>query len=194
MERASELTLVEGLRRGDEGAFDQVYEAYRPRLYGFLLRLSGRRDVAEDLLEDTWVRLVQRAPALRPDTQLAPWLFTVARNLYWSHCRARAVEERCGGLIDLWPVPAAPASPFETAAAHELGSRVERAMARLSARDREVLLLVAVEGLSPAEAATVCGVSPEALRQRLSRARAALNEWLSETGPPPRPVTHEAVS
>jgi RNA polymerase sigma-70 factor (ECF subfamily) len=80
------------------------------------------------------------------------------------------------------------------AAAHELGSRVERAMARLPARDREVLLLVAVDGLSPAEAAAVCGVSSEALRQRLSRARAALNELLSETGPPPRPVRHEALS
>lgn len=194
MERALELALVEGLRRGDADAFDQVYEVYRPRLYGFLLRLSGRRDVAEDLLEDTWVRLVQRAGALRPDTQLAPWLFTVARHLYWSHCRSRVVEQRYGGLIDLWPCPSAPASPFEEAAAHELEGQLARAIASLPPRDREVLLLVGVEGLTPSEAAVVCDVTPEALRQRLSRARAALNEVLAESGPSPRPVRHEAVS
>lgn len=51
-----------------------------------------------------------------------------------------------------------------------------------------------VEGLTPSEAAGVCDVSPEALRQRLSRARAALNELLAKTGPPPRQVGQEAVS
>ncbi len=194
MERDLELTLVEGLRGGDPAAFDVVYEAYRARLYGFLVRLSGRREVADDLLEETWLRLVAKAGSLRPETQLAPWLFTVARNLYWSYCRSRMVEQEHGGLLDLWPAPPAPASPFEETALRELEGRVERAMTRLPARDREVLLLVTVDGLTPSEAAAVCGVSPEALRQRLSRARALLNRLLADTGRASRPATREALS
>ena len=191
MDRGSELALVERLRRGDLSAFDAVYDAYRARLYAFLVRLSRRRDVADDLLEETWLRLVARARALRADTQLAAWLFTVARNLYWSHCRSRQVEEEHAGLIDIWPTAPAPPSPFESAAAHEFEKRLERALAQVSGRDREVLLLVAAEGLTPAEAAVVCGVTPEALRQRLARARSALEKVPSGAAQPARAARDE---
>ena len=82
VERETELALVEGLRGGDARAFDAVYDAYGARLFTFLARLSRRRDLAEDLAEETWLRLVAHAPKLRPDTRLGPWLFAVARNLY----------------------------------------------------------------------------------------------------------------
>ena len=82
-----------GAARGDRAAFDRVYELYRPRLFAFLLRLSRSRTVAEDLLDETWLRLVAHAASLRPDTRLASWLFTVARNLYWTHRRSRLLEE-----------------------------------------------------------------------------------------------------
>jgi RNA polymerase sigma factor (sigma-70 family) len=78
------------------------------------------------------------------------------------------------GLIGLWPGGTPRPSPFEEAAAEELERRLERGLASLPATYREVLLLVGVEGLSPSEAARVCEVSPEALRQRLSRARSML--------------------
>jgi RNA polymerase sigma-70 factor (ECF subfamily) len=130
---------------------------------------------------------------LRPDTHLAAWLFTVARNLYWSYCRSRMLEDQYGGLIDVWPAPHTPASPFDETALRELEARVESAMARLPPRDREVLLLVAVEGLTPSEAAVVCGVTPEALRQRLSRARVQLHRLLAATPPPARLVPREEL-
>lgn len=171
----TESSLVEALRHGDSEAFDRVYEVYRPRLFGFLLRLVRRRDVAEDLLEETWLRLVSHAGRLREDTRLGPWLFTVARNLFWSHCRSRMVEEEGSAqLIGLWPTASPVRSPYEAAVAGELERRVERALSSLPPRHREVLMLVAVEQFTPAEAAAVCGVSPEALRQRLARARARL--------------------
>jgi RNA polymerase sigma-70 factor (ECF subfamily) len=179
MDRDSELALVARLRAGDATAFDSVHGAFNTRLFNFLARLSGRRDVAEDLLEDTWLRLVARAPALRPDTRLAPWLFTVARNLYASYCRARLVEHsHAAGLIALWPSGAARPSPFESLAASETERRIEAALATLPVACREALLLVGVEGLTPAEASLVCGISPEAMRQRLSRARAQVAERL----------------
>jgi RNA polymerase sigma-70 factor (ECF subfamily) len=182
MEREAELALVARLRDGDAAAFDAVYEEYRARLYSFLARLSRSRDVAEDLAEEAWLRLVTSGSRLRPDTRLGPWLFTVARNLYYSYCRSRAVDESAsGGLISLWPAGVQRPSPFEETAARELERRVEHGLASLPAPFREALLLVGVEGLTPSEAAGVCGLSPEAFRQRLSRARAALEEGLAKS-------------
>ena len=175
MNPESERELVERLKAGDDEAFDAVHAAFNARLFSFLLRLSRRREVAEDLLEETWVRLVSRAPRLRPDTTLGPWLFTVARNLYVSYCRSRLLEEsHQAGLMGLWPSGSPHASPFEATAASEAERRLEAALAALPARYREVILLVGVHGLTPADAAKACGISAEALRQRLSRARALL--------------------
>ena len=179
MEPGDETSLVAGLRRADTAAFDLVYELYRPRLFAFLLRLSRQRTVAEDLLDETWLRLVSHARLLRPDTRLAAWLFTVARNLYWTHRRSSQIREAAAAeLLTLWPAAEGWPSPFDFAVTGELERRVERALATLPPLQREVLLLVAYEGLTPAEAAASCGITPEALRQRLLRARAALSEAL----------------
>ena len=91
------------------------------------------------------------------------------------------LEESFVPELSLWPSPAPWPSPFDLAAAGELERRVERALSALSPQSREVVLLVGHEGLTPAEAAVICGITPEALRQRLSRARAALAERLRET-------------
>jgi RNA polymerase sigma-70 factor (ECF subfamily) len=89
-------------------------------------------------------------------------------------------------LLTLWPAREDWPSPFDLASSGELGRRVDRALATLPAQHREVLLLVGREGLTPIEAAAVCGVRPEALRQRLARARAALARALDL---PPSDVT-----
>jgi len=181
MEREFELAIVASLRAGDPSAFDVVHESYNKRLFNFLARLARRRDVAEDLLEETWLRLVSRASALRADTRLGPWLFTVARNLYVSYRRSRLVEDSyASGFIGLWPCGVAGRSPFEMAASTETERRIELALAALPVIYREAVLL-AVEGLSSAEAAQVCGISPEAMRQRLKRGRALLVRRLDES-------------
>jgi len=175
MDQETGQAIVAGLRAGDTSAFDAAHAAFNARLFGFLMRLSRRRDVAEDLLEETWLRLVSHAHRLRPDTQLAPWLFTVARHLYISHQRTRAFEDsQTAGLLGLWPSGLVHASPFEETAASETERRIEAALNSLPAMYREVLLLVGVEGFRPIDAAAICGVTAEAFRQRLSRARAML--------------------
>ena len=195
MDPDTERIVVQRLREGDPSAFDAVYDEYRARLFSFIVRLSRRRDLAEDLLEETWLRLAANARRLRPDTRLGPWLFTVARNLYFSACRSRLLEENCAtSLIGLWPIANSAPSPFEQAAASELERRVERALARLSARDREVLLLVGVEGYTAAEAAAIAGTSPQALRQRLSRARARLARELDGVGTGPLTLPSEVTA
>lgn len=183
VERQAELELIARLKAGDSGAFDEIYDAFNARLFNFLARLLRSRERAEDLVEETWLRLVAHAGRLQPDTRLGPWLFTVARNLYVSYCRSRMLEDSSvADGISLWP-PAPATSPFEQAAANELEARVETALARLPRMYREVVLLVAVEGLEPAEAAEICGVTAATMRQRLKRAR----DLLAQSVEIPRP-------
>ncbi len=182
MDRNRELELVGRLRAGDADAFDEIHDAFNARLFNFLARLANRRDVAEDLVEETWLRLVKHASRLRPETQLAAWLFTVARNVHVSYCRSRLLEEsRLADLIGLWPSGSVRPSPLEAAEAGEAQRHVAAALASLPATYREALLLTGVEGLRPSEAAEVCGISAEAMRQRLSRARLRLASRLAET-------------
>lgn len=179
MDQESVRAVVGRLREGDRTAFDAVYDVFNQRLFTFLLRLSRRRDVAEDLLEETWLRLVKHAHLLNEDTRLGPWLFTVARNLHVSYVRSRVLEDSVtGGLTALWPSVATSPSPFEATAARKLERRIERALVSLPAAPREVLLLVGVAGLDHSDAADVLGITPEALRQRLHRARALLTRTL----------------
>jgi RNA polymerase sigma-70 factor (ECF subfamily) len=185
MDRESELQLVSRLRTGDPGAFDAVHRAFNARLYNFLVRLSNRRDVAEDLLEDTWLRLVKHARRLRPDTRLGPWLFTVARHVHANYRRSRLLEDsHAAGLLGLWPNARPGPSPLEAVEANETGRRLAAALASLPLAYREALLLVAVEGLRHSDAAEICGVTAETMRQRLSRARVLLACRLTDAEAP----------
>jgi RNA polymerase sigma-70 factor (ECF subfamily) len=122
---------------------------------------------------------VKHAQRLRPDSRLGPWLFTVARNLHVSYNRSRMLEDSAAtSLMALWPFSPGRSSPFEAAAASELEGRIERALGTMPQALREVLLLVGVAGLDHSDAADVCGITPEALRQRLHRARQTLSRVL----------------
>jgi RNA polymerase sigma-70 factor, ECF subfamily len=191
MERNLEVALVGRLRAGDATAFNEIYDTLNPRLFSFLCRMANNRTVAEDLLGETWLRLVSGGGKLCEDTRLVPWLFTVARNLYISYCRSRAREHAyTSDLILLWPGELS-RSPFDLAIFNEYEQRLEAALAELPSAYREVLLLVGEEGLRPADAAAVCGISAEAFRQRLSRARALLSKRLDDNGRSEAPVMKE---
>jgi RNA polymerase sigma-70 factor (ECF subfamily) len=166
---------VARLREGDASAFDEVYSAYRPRLYGFLTRLTKQPALADDLVQETFLRLARHAARLEADSRLEAWLFTVARNLFISQRRWALLDLARVGEARLWAKLAPPVpSPFASAAASETQSRLEVAIAALPLAYREVVLLVAVEGLAPSDAAQVMGLSAAATRQRLKRARAMI--------------------
>jgi len=167
------------LERGDPRGFDLAYARYGQRIFGFLVRLSGSRAAAEDLFQLTFMRLAESGPHLRADSDLRAWLFTVARNAFHSHARARRVEARVD--VELF---AAERATSESADAGLAVAELERALARLNESDRELLLLFAVEGLSYAEVAAVLALDQVTVRKRVSRARARLAEALDEDAPP----------
>jgi len=175
----AERDLVAALRRGEPGAFDAAYERYRGRIYGFLLRLSGSRCLADDLFQETFLRLARHAARLEPDTRLGPWLFTVARNCYRSYRRFALLDRQRLHEYGLAPRPAL-CSPHDQAAASEAAGRLEAALQDLPLKYREALLLMGVEGMAPEEAAAALGLSAENLRQRLHRGRAMVRQRREE--------------
>src|SRR5438034_11703046 len=112
----------------DVTAFDEIYDIFNHRLLSFLTRMAKNRSVAEDLLEETWLRLVSGGEDLHADTRLGPWLFTVARNLFLSHCRSRAREQAyTRDLISLWHGEPS-RSPYDSTFLNEFQDRLEAAM------------------------------------------------------------------
>jgi RNA polymerase sigma-70 factor (ECF subfamily) len=172
---------VDGLRRGDVRAFEEVYAAFHGRVVAYLARMLGQRDGADDLAQEVFVRLATAGPRLRPDTRLAPWLFTVARHVLISAARARRVRAQLAGELAHQVAPR-PTTPFEAVAGSHAQLRLERALAALPPPQREVVVLVVLEGLATTDVATATGTSGENVRQRLARARAALASALGDVG------------
>jgi RNA polymerase sigma-70 factor, ECF subfamily len=168
------------LRQGDPRGFDLVYERYRGRIFAFLLRLCGQRSLAEDLFQETFLQLARRAPGLRADSNLEAWLFTVARNTFRSHTRARA-NRATDPLETAVALRSSSQDPERSARVREL----ERALSELDVDDRELLLLVGVEGMSQADVAEMMGVESATLRKRVTRARARLALLLEDAAEPP---------
>jgi RNA polymerase sigma-70 factor (ECF subfamily) len=166
---------IEAVRRGDPAAIADVVARTRPRVYGLLLRLVGREELAAELTQETFLRLVRHAPRLGPDARVDLWLFTVARNLARSHWRWSFLDgERLARLAAGW-IGAAPSdSPWDRLALADEQRRLELAIAALPMSLREVVVLVSAGGLTYEEAGDVLGLRPDAVRQRWSRALEAL--------------------
>ena len=180
---ADERAWVEGLRGGEPAAFDAVFAAYRRRIYAYLARMTRRRDIAEDLLQEAFMRLAQHARKLAPDTRIGAWLFTVAHRLVISWARAQAVRDQLAGDLPRADLPGSERSPLEALADSQAQLALERAFASLAPAYREVALLVGVEGMQPTEVAEILGLRPDAVRQRLARARTQLATSLGEHAP-----------
>lgn len=168
---------VAALRGLEPGTVDAVFDHFSPRLNGFLRRMGASVEVAEELVQESFVRLVHHAPRLTDDTRIGAWLFTVARNLWisqrrWAWVDGTRLVEFAAGLRQPGTTPA------DLVAAGQTEARVEHAVSRLPEVQREVFLLVVGEGLEPAEAARILHISPEAARQRLARARRLVEEAL----------------
>lgn len=137
----------------------------------------------------------RHARRLRPDTELRAWLYTVARNLARSQARfALADAAGVAALARWWYLDAPSVAPDEAAVAADTGARLAAALGRLSLAGREVLLLVAGEGLSVEAAAQVLSITPEAARQRLHHARARAAFERGERNPAAGIATFVAVT
>lgn len=180
--------LLDGIRRGDAGAFDQVARAYAPRLFRLALRLTGRREDAEDLVQETLVRALPALRRFEGRARLSTYLVRALGNLWKNRLRSRKRSRlvdwfRAGGRRDdeeaAGPDPPADApSAQERLEAEERAVEVRRAVEALDPTRRLTLLLREVEEMSYEEIAEVTGVPVGTVRSRLARAREELRKLL----------------
>jgi RNA polymerase sigma-70 factor (ECF subfamily) len=169
MALALEAALIEQLRRQEEDAFTCIYERHKAQIYNYLYRLSGSRELADDLTHDTFLSAYESLPKLRPDSNIAPWLYRIASNRFRDFLRRRKV-------IAWLPWGDSPREEAHLACHGDEDSLPEReavqaALATMKPEYSMCLVLRLAEGFSSEETARILGVSPEAVRMRLSRAR-----------------------
>ena len=163
---------------GDAAAFTPLVEAYSPALHGyFARRMPG---AADDLLAEAWLQAFAARRTFDPSRGSARgWLFGVARNVLAQHLRRTGRQQDVPGveITDPWQ---AVDQRLDAAA---LAPALRRALAELPVEEREVLLLVSWEQLTPAEAAAAVGIPAGTARSRLHRARGRLRDRLASTRP-----------
>jgi len=147
-----------------------------PRLWRFALRLAGDRHDAEDLVQRACVRALERRHQLQPGTSTLSWLFSIVHSIWMNEVRARQIRNH-GAMQwseELSDTVADPAAPDPEA--YTLHRQIINAVEKLPDAQRAVMLLVAVEGLSYREAASVLDVPIGTVMSRLARARLTIGE------------------
>ena len=178
--------IARGLRDGDMELLADLVERSQRRLVRYLLYLTGRRDYAEDLAQETWIRVLQRGSQYNGRQRFDPWLFAIARNLAIDYLRQKRKAVQTASLPDdrdeILLVSSSGPSPFEAAARSEDAIRLAAQLQILSPLYREALLLRFQEDLSLAEIAQVLGAPVTTVTSRIYRGLAALRSAFEEGG------------
>ena len=177
---------MEQLQAGHDAALNDLMERHATPVFHFLCRMVNNEDDANDLAQETFVRVFKSSKSFRVEQKFSSWLFTIAANLARNHFRWRSrhpnvsldaenseTEQSLGGTL-----PAAGHAPNEAALAAERARAVRIAVGKLPEDLREAVVLCEWEERSIAEAAMILQATPKAVESRLYRARGILREQL----------------
>jgi len=195
--RQESLAISAGLKRQDAGLLDELIVRYQHRLLRYLLYLTGNRELAEDLFQEVWMRVLVRGAQFNGQSRFETWLFTIARNLLIDQRRKRTMSSldelfEVGGDDDrpmAFEVPDGDATPFDRMSNLEDRERIAGALLELDTLHREVLILRFHEELSLDEISKVTRAPLSTVKSRLYRGMAMIKPKLERT----RPRWQEAV-
>jgi RNA polymerase sigma-70 factor (ECF subfamily) len=165
--------IARGLRRRDPDVLDGLIEQYQHRLLRYLVYLCGKRELAEDLFQETWIRVLERGHLYDGKREFSTWLYAVARNLTIDYLRKKSPLSLDGLMEDEEHAPMEPADPqpmaWEVMQQHEQAERVSAALVGIPAEYREELVLRFQDELALNEIATVTGAPLGTVKSRLYR-------------------------
>ncbi len=175
--------IAQGLKRQDTALLDQLIDQYQHRLMRYLTFLTGRREVAEDLFQETWIRVLMRGAQFNGKARFDTWLFTIARNLVIDLSRKKtmaSLDEMQDPGEDERPFEIAGdgPSPYEQFRTRENAAEVAAVLLQLHPTYREVLVLRFHEELPLEEIASVTRSPLSTVKSRLYRGLAALKPEL----------------
>lgn len=170
---ASEQQLLRELQRGSQQALAAIYEAYSDGVFAYCLKILADRQLAEDVVQDTFLKVQEHAGSIEQSGSFRSWIFRIARNEALMHLRRTRND---GRLEDesVWDRE----TPLEQFLSVERSEIVNRLLDDLKREYREVLVLLVYENMSYAEIATVTGATESSVKSRIFRARKAMLEKL----------------
>lgn len=182
----TDAELLAAFKAGDPEALGLLMERHKAALYGYLLRLTGRQDAAEDVFQEVFLKLVRDPGAYGEKEKFKAWLFTVARNAAMDHFRRQAAKGEVplegvdgkAGPADF--LASAEPGPEQAFYGKDLGRRIDAALASLSEDQREVFYLRHYSELSFREIAQALKLPIGTVLARMSRAAARLREKLEK--------------
>lgn len=180
--------ICAGLRRRDPDVLDQLIEKYQHRLLRYLVHLTGSRELAEDVFQETWIRVLERGRQYDGRYEFCTWLFAIGRNLVIDQMRRRQMvsldsmgDEDNGPGIDVPDREAV--SAFEEASHREQQEQIAVGLQLIAAEYREALVLRFQEGMSLDEIAAVTGKPLGTVKSRIYRGLSALEPRLRGVRP-----------
>jgi RNA polymerase sigma-70 factor, ECF subfamily len=191
LEQLNDEALMEAYQQGDTRAFEQLLRKHRRPVYNFLQRQVGNEAMAEDLMQEVFLRIIKGAPAYKRQAKFTTWLYTIARNLCVDHTR-RAKHRRAASLDQ--PVGrsekgqgtlgemVADASPGvdRRVIGQELQGRLQQAIESLGEEQREVFLMREYLNLPFKEIAEIVGCPENTVKSRMRYALDRLRQQLEE--------------
>ncbi|MFO0598578.1 MAG: RNA polymerase sigma factor [Myxococcaceae bacterium] len=179
------LRLVDRIKKDDVLAFEELYRLTRDDVARTLFHLVGRRPDLEDMIQDTYVRLLKAVPSFRGESQFRTFLYRVCANValmnlrWWRRRREDPAAELPEGLEDTLET-GAESDPERLAQAAQAARLVHQALAKLTAKKRIVFVYHELCGMGPEEIAQACGTSYNTVRSRLHHARLEFTAALKE--------------
>jgi RNA polymerase sigma-70 factor (ECF subfamily) len=183
--RAENIAVAQGLKRHDAELLDRLIVQYQHRLLRYLLFLTGDREMADDLFQETWMRVLTRGSQYNGAARFDTWLFTVARNMMIDLRRKRtmvSLEGMCIGESEdcTFEIASEDANPFDRYRSQEEARKIAAALMKIDPLHREALVLRFHEELSLEEIATITRSPLSTVKSRLYRGMAALKPHLEK--------------
>lgn len=181
MTRSQERKLIEKAAAGDKGAAAKLIKAHQGSLYAYILRMSGSPEMAEDIVQDAFVRVLMHLDRFDPRFRFSTWLFTIAKRLYLNanqKLKPHYDSEIVGGWDGDAQAPSAPIIRDEVDT--NVRGCIQSALATLSDEQREVILLFHQQSWSISAIAKHLGMPEGTVKSHLHRGRQRMRKLLSE--------------
>jgi RNA polymerase sigma-70 factor, ECF subfamily len=184
MQDRDDWEVVALAQAGESTAFTELVQRYQRPILHYCLRMAGSRDDAEELTQETFIRLHRHLGRLEPRAKFSTVLFGIARNLCLNFVRDRERRRlgRVASLDDVQPPTPLAQRPDSQARAGEIGQYIEAALGTLSSAHQEILVLRENHGMDYDSLAQVLGCRKGTVRSRLARARSELRQALIDMG------------
>jgi RNA polymerase sigma-70 factor, ECF subfamily len=175
--------IARGLQRRDPDLLDHLIEKYQHRLLRYLVHLTGRRELAEDFFQETWIRVLERGRQYDGRHEFSTWLFSIARNLVIDYSRRKrpaSLDSMTAGEDSApFELPATgQPSAFDETVQRQQNEQISAGMLHIAVEYRETLVLRFQEGMSLEEIASVTGAPLGTVKSRIYRGLSALEPWV----------------